>query len=257
MKRQSAQLPGLLVCCSAVLLAAAPLRAAAADAIDPDAIRVLLSPALDTTLVAPMQGVLATLDASLGSTVAVGDVLVSLDCAEPQARQQIAQAELDAARKVLTVKERLLELTAAGDMEVVLAQADVDRAGAGLALARAQSDKCRVRSPFAGRVVRVYVKPFQGVETGTPLLELISDGPLKLRLNVPSRLLSQLQLGTAFSVDIDETGRRYEARVTAINARVDAVAQTLELEAALLQAHPELLAGMSGIARFEDASALP
>jgi len=233
------------------VLVALPLGAAVPDPIDPDAIRVLLSPALDTTLVAPMQGVLAELNAGFGAAVRVGEVLAQLDCAEPDARHQIARAELDAARKVVAVKTRLRELTAAGDMEVVLAQADVERASAGLALATAQRAKCQVLSPFNGRIVRIHVKPFQGVEIGTPLLELVSDGPFKLRLNVPSRLVSQLRVGTPFSVDIDETGQRYEARVTGINARVDAVAQSLELEAALLDTHPELLVGMSGVAHFQ------
>jgi len=248
--------PGCLLLLAA-LLPGLPQRSGAADAIDPDAIRVLLSPVLETTLVAPMQGILAELTPSLGVAVTAGQVLVTLDCAEPDARLQIAQAEVDSSRQVLAVKTRLRELTAAGDMEVVLAQVEVKRSAAGLALATAQRNKCLVLSPFAGRVVRIHVKPFQGVEIGTPLLELVSDDPPKLRLNVPSRLLSRLQLGTPFVVDIDETGRSYQARVTAINARVDPVAQTLELEAALLQAHPELLAGMSGVARFQLDAAAP
>lgn len=239
-----------LTACLVAGFASMSLAAAVPETMDPDAIRVLLSPALETTLAAPMQGALATLNASLGATVAAGESLVELDCAEPEARHQIAQAEVDASRKVLAVKTRLRELTAAGDMEVVLAQADVDRADASLALARAQRAKCRVLSPFDGRVVRVLVKPFQSVDTGMPLLELVSDGPLKLRLNVPSSLLTKLRAGTTFSVDIDETGQRYAARITAVNGRVDPVSQTLELEAALLDAHPELLAGMSGFARF-------
>ena len=85
---------------------------------------------------------------------------------------------------------------------------------------------------------------------GAPLVELVSDGPLKLCLNVPSRLLRTLKVGQRFDVDIDETGKTYPAKVTAINARVDAVAQTVELEARIDGRPPELLAGMTGIARF-------
>ena len=49
---------------------------------------------------------------------------------------------------------------------------------------------------------------------------------------------------------VDETGKTYPAKVTAINARVDAVAQTVELEARIDGRPSELLAGMTGIARF-------
>lgn len=50
-------------------------------------------------------------------------------------------------------------------------------------------------------------------------------------------------------MDIDETGKTYPARVTAINARVDAVAQTVELEASITGLPANSLAGMTGIAR--------
>ena len=56
-------------------------------------------------------------------------------------------------------------------------------------------------------------------------------------------LLSQLQISTPFEVRINETGSTYPAKVTAINARVDAVAQTVELEARMAGNQPELLAG--------------
>jgi multidrug efflux pump subunit AcrA (membrane-fusion protein) len=102
-------------------------------------------------------------------------------------------------------------------------------------------------------VAKVYVKPYQTVQAGAPLFDLVSDGALKVRLNVPSTLLPQLKPGMPVEVEIHETGKRYPAKVSAINARVDAVAQTVELEARLDAAYPELIAGMSGTARFPDA----
>ncbi len=67
--------------------------AARPTAPDPNAIRVLLSPGLETTLVAQMVGRIATLNAALGSFVAKGKPIVTFDCSEGQARMQMAQAE--------------------------------------------------------------------------------------------------------------------------------------------------------------------
>jgi multidrug efflux pump subunit AcrA (membrane-fusion protein) len=83
------------------------------------------------------------------------------------------------------------------------------------------------------------------------LVELVSNDALKLRLNVPSKMLRTLKVGTPFEVDIEETGKTYTAKVSAINARVDAVAQTVELEARFATPSPALLAGMTGVARFK------
>lgn len=228
---------------------AAPVATSVAD--DPNAIRVLLSPDVETTLVAQMVGRISQLQTQLGARVPRGRAVVGFDCSEAQARLKMAQAENASAQETLSVKQNLRQLNAAGDTEVTLASAEVNKASAAIAVSRAQLANCTVVAPFTGRIVKVHVKPFQGVNVGTPLVEMVSDGPLKIRLNVPSRWLRQLKEGTPFHVSINETGREYPAKVTAINARVDSVAQTIELEARMDKAYPELLAGMSGVARFD------
>jgi membrane fusion protein (multidrug efflux system) len=220
---------------------------------DPNAIRVLLAPEVETTLVAQMVGRIVTLNASLGTRVTKGRTVVGFDCSESHARLQMAQAEHAAAYETMDVKSRLLKLEAAGESEVTLAEAAVNRANAAIALSRAQLTQCNVVAPFTGHVVRVHVKPHQGVNVGTPLVELVSDGPLKVRLNAPSRLLRTLKVGTPFEISIDETGKTYVAKVSAINARVDAVAQTVELEGRIDGKHADLLSGMTGSARFKSA----
>ena len=71
---------------------------------------------------------------------------------------------------------------------------------------------------------------------------------------MPSRWLAWLAAGHEFQVAIDETGRRYPATVSALNARVDAVSQSIEIEARIVGKHPELLPGMSGTASFEPST---
>lgn len=218
--------------------------------LDPNAIRIVLSPELETTLVSQMPGQLASVNTELGQTVKKGDRLISFNCAEPNARLHMAQAELAAAIEKLQTKERLHKLDAAGDSEVNVALAEKQRAEASVTLNRTQLTYCHINAPFDGYIVKNHVKPFQGVNAGDPLIELVSSGPLKIRLNVPSAMIKTLKIGSPFEVKIDETGGTYPAKVSAINARIDAVAQTIELEGKLDKARSELLPGMSGIAIF-------
>ena len=215
-----------------------------------NAIRVLLSAEQETTLSAQMVGHISKLNAQLGQRVKSGQLLVSFDCSEAAARLNMARAEYTSARETLKVKERLRKLNAAGEIEVTMATANADKGKAAIAISQAQLAQCTVKAPFTGHIVKVYAKQHQGVNIGAPLVELIADGPLKLRLNVPSRWLRELKVGTRFDVTINETGQTYPATVVLINARVDAVAQTIELEARMDNAEPDLLAGMSGVARF-------
>lgn len=215
-----------------------------------DNIRVLMIPAAETTLVAPMVGRIDRLNVQLGSGFRAGQSLVSFDCSESDARLRMAQAELASAKEQYDAKVRLQALNAAGDVEVQLAASAAERAKAQIAVNQTQTRLCRVDAPFAGRVVKIHVKQFQGTNVGQAMVDIVSSGPLKIRLNAPSRWLQWLKVGTAFDVVIDETGKSYPANVSAINGRVDAVSQSIELEAQVRGAYPELLAGMSGNARF-------
>jgi len=233
---------------TAAVLAAALPAVAAAD--DPGAIRVLLVARMETTLSSQMSGTIGELQAELGQKVAKNALLAQFICTETQARAKVAGAELNMARQNLDAKQNLKKLNAAGDLEVLMATTEVEKTEGALTLARTQAGYCQVRAPFGGRIAKVLAKPHQTVSAGTPMFDLVSDGPLKVRLNVPSTLLSRLKPGTPVAISIHETGKSYPAQVSAINARVDAVAQTVELEARLNAEHPELIPGMSGIARF-------
>ena len=216
----------------------------------PATVRVLLAAETETTLVSPFAGTVRAVNLGLGQPFARGRTLVAFDCDEQGARLNMADAELTASHESHDAKLRLQGLQQASDVEVGLAASAVERNRAQVALYRAQMAQCTLTAPFSGRAVKISVKPHQGVAQGQSLLEIVSDGPLKVRLNAPANWVAWLRRSTPFEIQIDETGKAYKARVTALNGRIDAVSQTIELEAMVDQKAPELLAGMSGTARF-------
>jgi RND family efflux transporter MFP subunit len=219
------------------------------------AIRVLLAAELETTLSSQMAGTLGELKTGFAEHVSKNAVLARFNCNEAEARSKVAVAELAMAKQNLEAKKQLRQLNAVGDIEVSTANTEVQKAEGARAMGVAQSSYCQVLAPFSGRIAKVYVKPYQTVTAGTPLFDLVSDGALKVRLNVPSNLLKSLKPGLPLQVNIHETGKTYPAHVSAINSRVDAVAQTVELEARLDEKYPDLMAGMSGTARFNEETA--
>ena len=230
--------------------AATPSVAPAATKAAEGDIRVLLVPALETTLVSTMPGRIRAVNVSLGQSFGKGKTLVAFDCDEQVARVKMAQAELASAQETHEAKLRMQGLQQAGEVEVALAASAAERARAQVGLYQAQLSQCSIVAPFAGRAVKIGVKAHQGVNQGQPLLEIVSDGALKLRLNAPAKWVAWLKNGTRFEVKIDETGKTYPAKVTAVNARIDAVSQSIELEATIDGRAPDLLPGMSGVARF-------
>nr|WP_315597928.1 efflux RND transporter periplasmic adaptor subunit [uncultured Cupriavidus sp.] len=243
---------------AAMAMMANPANAApnTAPGTDPGAIRVLLSADPESTVAATMSGTIVKLLAALGQTVGKGKLLVQMDCAEARARQGMAEAELAGAVETLQAKSALRKLDAVGDTELNLAKSAADRAASAVTLARTQVSHCSVEAPFSGRVAKVYVRPHESVNAGAPLVDLVSDGPIKLRLNIPSTMLRTVKVGTLFTISVTETGKSYGARVSAMNSRVDAVAQSIEIEGRLQAPAADLLPGMSGIAQFPPATAV-
>jgi multidrug resistance efflux pump len=135
-------------------------------------------------------------------------------------------------------------------MEVAVSAAEVDKFRAVVSLEAARSRMCKIDAPFNGRVIKRIARPFESVSQGQPLIEILDDSQLKVELYVPSRWLLWLKPDTRFTIHIDETGKTYPAHLSIIGARVDAVSQSIEITAEIEGDHPELLAGMSGEARF-------
>jgi membrane fusion protein, multidrug efflux system len=213
-------------------------------------IRVLLIPEKETTISSTIAARIVEFNGALGRSFKAGDTLVSFDCEEALARVEMSKAELSGAIDQHEAKVKMQGLDQASDVEVSLAASAVNKAKAQLSLNKTQVSQCRIYAPWAGRVAKANVKNNMTVTPGQPLMELVNAGPLKLKLNVPSKLLSKIKNGTKFSVTIDETAQSYDAVVTAINSRVDPVSQTVELEARLTKSYKELLSGMSGVASF-------
>ena len=83
------------------------------------------------------------------------------------------------------------------------------------------------------------------------MVDIVKNGPLRLKLNLPSKMISKVKAGTLFNVVIDETGKTYPAKVLAVNSRVDSVSQTIEIESTIAKAYEDLLPGMSGVALLQ------
>ena len=213
-----------------------------------DAVRVLLVADRETTLSSPVTAKIKMLYVSIGVQFGAGQTLVSFDCEEPVARLGMANAELAGAVEAHEAKIRMQGLEQASDVEVALAASAAAKARSQVELQQAQVAQCTITAPWAGRVAKVQVRTHMSVTPGQPMVELVKSGPLRLKLNAPSRMVGKVKPGSVFDVVIDETGKTYQARVLAVNSRVDPVSQTVEIEASIVRNFSELLPGMSGVA---------
>jgi multidrug efflux pump subunit AcrA (membrane-fusion protein) len=165
----------------------APLRL-----IDPDPYQVTsyLEPVRRVKIVAPIDGMIRSLNAQLGGTVRESDDLVQFDPTEANARLRMAEAE---------VKEKQALKRNGGQPDIYAAQ--VEAAEARVELARAQLNRCAIRAPFSARVVEVAVSPAQYVLKGTTIVELVDTSSLRAILPVDRRSVA---VGSTITVPVEE-----------------------------------------------------
>lgn len=239
------------LCCAASAAPAVPAPAARAPENKP--VRVLVMANQEGVLASQMAGRIEHVDATLGSSIKTGQVLLRFNCDAKQAELKMANAEYYGAQRTYESKAKLQALQSVSELEVQQTAAAAERAKAQIELINVQLKQCTVRAPFAGRVTRLLAKRYESVAASAPLIEVVDNGKLKLKLNVPSSWMAWLKPGTPFAVQIEETGKAYDGRVVRINARVDAVSRSIELEGEVVGNPQQLLPGMSGMAIFPQA----
>ncbi|HEY8606077.1 MAG TPA: efflux RND transporter periplasmic adaptor subunit [Noviherbaspirillum sp.] len=213
----------------------------------------LISADSEATLSAQMPGKIRRVHYAIGQNFGAGATLVEFDCAEAQARLEAQQAEYLGARETHLAKLKLQGLGAAGELEVTLAAAATEKAKSMIRQQEAQIAYCRIKAPYAGRVVRLKAREAENVNINQPVMEIVAQAKRKAVVHVPSSWSARLKPGQPFKIRVNDTGKEYPVKLARLNGRVDGVSQSLEIEAQFTGKTDDLLPGMIGQAVFPDS----
>ncbi|EFL90991.1 efflux RND transporter periplasmic adaptor subunit [Ahrensia sp. R2A130] len=212
--------------------------------------RGVVMPNAEVTLGAGIAASIKSMPFKEGSTFRQGDNLVTFDCGRQEADLRGAKAGLGKAASIYSSKKRLKSRGAAGSQEVKDAAADVAAAKANADGLAQVISLCRIDAPFNGRVVERHAETFEIPAANAPILTVVDDSALELDLIVSSKWLRWVKPGTTFDFAVDELGTSFRAKVARLGAKVDAVSQTIKLTGTFIKRPQNVLAGMSGTAKF-------
>lgn len=244
-------LAGFLIACANAALAQQAQPVANAKSATAVQYRVLLTPPAETTLSSPQLARVDAIRVNMGDAFAAGQELVRIDCQDQEAKVAVSMAELSGAVETHEAKLRMKGLEQASDVEVALAAASVQKIKAEIKFLQQQIARCSVTAPWAGRVSKIHARAHMTVGAGESLIELVRSGPLNFRVNLPSDLAGRVRAGHKLKIQVDETGKSYDAVLLRTTARIDPVSQTIEGEGRLTRDHNDLLPGMSGQAQLQ------
>lgn len=138
------------------------------------------------------------------------------------------QAEFDTAEAAYVVARTKLE---SAREEARVRVASLAQRRAELEIARKQLSDTVVRAPYDGVVQTRVASVGQYVASGTPVVSLVRADPLRLRLDVPERLVSLIQAGQSLRLTVDGDVAVYRGTVARLSPALDDVTRTLRVEA--------------------------
>lgn len=208
--------------------------------------RALLRAERSAVLSSQLDGQVVNFPISEKSAFQQNDVLVEFDCILQQADLKSANADLQAARLKRDNMERLSALSSTSEVDVQLARIDVQRAEARVEATNEMVQRCRLRAPYDGKVVRHLVNQFENVPADTQIVEIIDNNALEVVVIAPQGWLQVLRRGSTFKFTPNGIDRVYTGIVSALPVAVDTASQTVEIVGQLDAVHPELIPGMNG-----------
>jgi membrane fusion protein (multidrug efflux system) len=167
-----------------------------------------------------------------GSTVRRGQLLVQLDDTLQRAELSQAQAQLSIARANLKRNEELLAPNFVAARVVVESRAALQVAEAQVDLAQARLQRMRITAPFDGTLGLRSINLGQYVKDGDELVNLEDTSKLTVDFRLPERYQNRLAPGQGVQVQLDALpGKRYDARVIAIDPLLDANGRSISVRA--------------------------
>jgi multidrug efflux system membrane fusion protein len=217
--------------------------------------------AVREVLLAPdTPGRVTAINFDAGQFVKEDAVLVQLYDAPEQADRAAAAARADLVQTQLRRSEKLAN-TGAESSDLL----DQRKAAAAQAVAEVRQLEARIRqkvirAPFSGQLGVRRINPGQYLNAGDAVATLTQLEPLYVNFTLPQQDLPKLSLGALVRVTVDAVpGEVFEARINAIEPRIDTVTRNVAVQAVLPNTRRLLKSGMyvtAGLALSETAEAI-
>ncbi|MBU1175144.1 MAG: efflux RND transporter periplasmic adaptor subunit [Alphaproteobacteria bacterium] len=214
------------------------------------------------TAPAETTGIVQSVNVEKGQTVAVGDLLCTLDPSTRNDAVRQAQASLDQARAGLVqtqlsydsnmalVKKGLAPANSAEQLEAALlaSKSGVQSAETGLAVAEAELDRTEIRAKVAGVIQSPIADEGTMLAAGSPCATIAVLDPILFTGNVPEARISLAKTGLTAEVTT-VSGVSAEGEVTYISSIADNSTRSFPIEIELPNPDSKILDGLSAEAK--------
>lgn len=111
--------------------------------------------------------------------------------------------------------------------------------------AKEQFENSFIRSPINGTIASINIEKNQMVAAGIPVIQVISGGSMKAKVKIPATEISSIRKGQNVNVNFPAIpDKTFNAVISEIDAAIDQVSKTLEIEVTLMNTDYRVKSGM-------------
>ncbi len=202
-------------------------------------------------LSAEIPGRITALPSGVGGSFRKGDALVEFDCRYYQFNRDKIAHDADAARKRYENGAKLAQLASAGQLSVDLALIDWKKAQVELQGAELMVERCTVRAPFDGAVIRIQPQVHETIAVGQPIIEIAGKERIEIEASLPAAFALSLSVGQDMRVRIEEIGAEFSVLVSGISPVIDPVSQMVTVRTRMKTPDERVIPGMTGVVRVD------
>lgn len=197
-----------------------------------------------------------------GSRVSKGQLLAKIDNSELNAQLKKLKVQEKLAQSEEARQQKLLDIEAIsqGEYDVTLNQLNTIEAE--IDLIETQIRKTNIYSPFSGVVSLRSVSEGGYVSPTTLIASMQQIDPIKVEFSVPERYITDIHEGTVVNFSVTNTNETYQAKVYAIDSKIDINTRTVRVRARSNNPNNTLKPGAFArveiiLKTFEDAILVP
>lgn len=232
----------------------------------------LITPFMEVNLSPKVMGRVSSVNVEVGQRVKQGETLLTIEQTDFYTGLRQAEASLESARansiqaetnyenarinyhrheqlfKQGAVSQGQLEAAkgqlAAAESGYRANQAMINQAEALLEKARSDFSNTVITAPFSGVVAKRMVDPGEMVSQQTPVITLIRDEPLLVRVNLPENVVTRVAVNQQVDIYVGATGKTYRGVVKTLAPQADQTTKAFAAEVRLDKVGQEVKPGM-------------
>lgn len=202
-------------------------------------------PIQGTLLSTQLPGTVQSINFESGQDVAVGNILLRLDCRQERAELASANANSELAQINYARAQKLLASNTISQAEFDISTAETEKAIAQVEQIKSRIEQKSIRAPFTGSLGIRQVQEGQYLRAGEPVVSLQANELVYVNFYLSQIAYAYLEEGLAVSVSADVLGDSVIAgKISAVANKVDVSSRMIEVQATLPNPERRLASGM-------------